>query len=567
MPGILQPCILNEQGNRCKKGEVDDGNCVFNQETGRCKKKKKKESTEILQPSRRLFNAFAKSSAARDPKTDRAMVRNVRDGLKGSLFVPAHPALYKKTTGRGQQWVDKILPKKQHEGLVKTSALYLGAKHKKRCTVLPTVTWISLYPKELFVEDLVYDSAANYYRDKELSTSWWAWAKKIFTKFPGFAYGFDETVDEATKEIVEGILADERGWRFDYKRTDKDPFATADVVLSLLPNATIVERYGEAFDGLSVTRMTGTPKRVAINASNWAAPPVAFKGSLDTYRAYLIMHEIGHAHGYFHMNPAKGNDACPIMYQQTKGASKNGPCPPSGFPYPSGKFSAVTWNDDTFEPAYVSFTGTRAIDVLKADVAEAATRFVVVPLTIESGIKGEGRHGNVLIFDKLTRVLERFDPNGMSDAGCDRSDPYRFHAAALRNGLYECTEDALDAAIEANLGPLFGHETYLPPHSVCPINLNIGKTTPGVDPGGFCFYWSVWYTDLRLTFPDQTPQETVAQAVKAIGKGTDFFEFIRSYALFLDTVERLRESVGLVFEEKQKMNDFLTAMIEEFTKR
>ena len=195
------------------------------------------------------------------------------------------------------------------------------------------------------------------------------------------------------------------------------------------------------------------------------------------------------------------------------------------------------------------------------------TRFVVVPLTISSGIKGDGRHANVLIFDKQTRVLERFDPNGESDAGCDRSDPYRFHATALRHGMDDCTEEALDAAIEANLGPLLGHETYLPPHSVCPINLNTGKTTPGVDPSGFCFYWSVWYVDLRMTFPDQTPHETLAQAVKAVGKGTDFFDFIRSYALFLDTVERLRASVGLAFEEEHKINDFLMTMVEEFTKR
>ena len=436
----------------------------------------------------------------------------------------------------------------QTYGLERLTMLYLSAKHK--CTVLPGLEWRALYPDELYRDVPSYeDQIQNFYDDKEPS---------LFPEnYPTFRYAFDATVTEEDQLAVETVLDDERAWRFEYQNAAEE---NADVVISFLSNEAIVERYSEAFDGLSVTEMNAVPKIIAFNRSNWEKPPKAFGGSREEYRQYLVMHEMGHAHGFGHVENTPG-DPCPVMYQQTKGTGET-ICWTNPFPYNRGKSTPACGEEQPFP-------GVRSpSNSFELKIPPNASRFLVIPLTLATGIKGRGRHANLLLFDQKTRILERFDPNGVNSAEewCSRVEDLRFHELALREGYRRCTDDSIERAIERRLRPVLKYEELLRPLSICPIDLNWGEQREGVDPNGFCLYWAVYYADLRLSFPDTPAPQVVENATKGI-RGGDFFDFIRTYALFLDTLERLRESMGLEFEDTERLEDFFKTLIDEFTSK
>jgi hypothetical protein len=58
-----------------------------------------------------------------------------------------------------------------------------------------------------------------------------------------------------------------------------------------------------------------------------------------------------------------------------------------------------------------------------------------------------------------------------------------------------------------------------------------------LDPRGFCYYWSLWYLDLRLTNPLIKRNYLITQSIKHIkSNNIGFKKFIRSYAIFINTI-------------------------------
>ncbi|MFC3995176.1 DUF3152 domain-containing protein [Nocardiopsis sediminis] len=130
---------------------------------------------------------------------------------------------------------------------------------------------------------------------------------------------------------VEQILGDDdRGWPADddvaLQRVDSGPVAFR--VTLAAPNTT---------DELCTPLRTGgflscsQDDRVVINQNRWVSGVEHFGGDLETYRTYVVNHEVGHALGHGHVNCTGRGDPAPVMQQQT--FALNG-CEPNGLPFP-----------------------------------------------------------------------------------------------------------------------------------------------------------------------------------------------------------------------------------------
>jgi len=151
------------------------------------------------------------------------------------------------------------------------------------------------------------------------------------------------------------------------------------------------------------------------------------------------------------------------------------------------------------------------------DFIKNNTRFLIIPLGIESA---QGAHANILIYDRIKKEVERFEPNG-SDF------PFGFNY----------NPELLDNLLEQKLLEYFDNIKYVTPKEFLP---KIGfqqleliehyKTRKIGDPGGFCSAWSIWYADMRLNYPNITREQLVINLIQSIKeKNQSFKNLIRGY--------------------------------------
>jgi len=154
------------------------------------------------------------------------------------------------------------------------------------------------------------------------------------------------------------------------------------------------------------------------------------------------------------------------------------------------------------------------------------------------GVTRSWAHSNCLIYDTKTKELERFEPHG---------------SVTFYNNK------ALDDAITNQLEPIVNFKKYYKPLDFCP-SVNFQKMPSlkkiGVDPSGFCAYWTIWYMDMRLLNPDKPRNELIEESILKIEqmikkkKDTDFGSFIRTYAIFLNVILKL--VIGIVNDPNNK---------------
>lgn len=150
-------------------------------------------------------------------------------------------------------------------------------------------------------------------------------------------------------------------------------------------------------------------------------------------------------------------------------------------------------------------------------IANNNKRFIIIPLGIELQ---EGSHANYLIYDKKLREIERFEPHGSSNP-----PGFNYHP------------DKLDTVLEKKIMDIDKNITYISPLSYLPkIGFQIfdviekNKKKIG-DPGGFCALWSIWYVDLRLTYPDMNRRKLVSDMIPYIrNQKMSFKNLIRNYS-------------------------------------
>lgn len=148
--------------------------------------------------------------------------------------------------------------------------------------------------------------------------------------------------------------------------------------------------------------------------------------------------------------------------------------------------------------------------VWEAGLKASATRFIVFSVLLVSDTIRES-HANALIYDKESRELERFEPNGA--------------------GYKSYNQAGLDAALVAFFGERIG--AYIEPAGFCPIGIqkleNNEKNAGAKDIGGNCAVWSLYFMELRLSNPSLSRKDVLAAAIRGIKQRGSFMMFINGY--------------------------------------
>jgi hypothetical protein len=161
-------------------------------------------------------------------------------------------------------------------------------------------------------------------------------------------------------------------------------------------------------------------------------------------------------------------------------------------------------------------------DVLKKCIS-SHKRFIVIPVGIE--LKN-GSHANYMIYDRDTHEIERFEPHGSTTPPGLNYNP-----------------DLLDDVLEKRFKLVDEKLIYIRPHAYLPkIGFQIIDATESSrkkigDPGGFCALWSLWYTDMRLTYPHINRQKLVKKLMSnMISDNISFRNMIRNYSKYIISI-------------------------------
>jgi hypothetical protein len=137
-------------------------------------------------------------------------------------------------------------------------------------------------------------------------------------------------------EAVDTTLADPRGWTAAKKwRFQRVAGGDVDAVILLATPETTnrICRAGGLDPGGYTSCRTGD--QVVINLARWLLAVPAFGGDLDTYRKYVVNHEMGHQLGHGHVLCGGSGRPAPVMQQQTLGLQG---CVPNAWPFVNGKY-------------------------------------------------------------------------------------------------------------------------------------------------------------------------------------------------------------------------------------
>jgi hypothetical protein len=147
--------------------------------------------------------------------------------------------------------------------------------------------------------------------------------------------GTGQDADEFAARVDE-VLADPRSWiASDELRVQRVADAgTADFTIYLATPVTSERMCAEG--GLTTERYTSCrlPGQVIINLARWMEAVPDYGASLDTYRTYVINHEVGHEFGENHEACPGPGEPAPVMQQQTYGLHG---CVANAWPYLDGR--------------------------------------------------------------------------------------------------------------------------------------------------------------------------------------------------------------------------------------
>ena len=148
--------------------------------------------------------------------------------------------------------------------------------------------------------------------------------------------------------------------------------------------------------------------------------------------------------------------------------------------------------------------------------------YFIIPIGIEIE---NGAHANILIYDRKSNTLERFEPNGS-----DEPPNYNYNFKLL------------DTVLNNYFKKYFKTMTYLTPKMFLPKigfqafeNIESSRNKKIGDPGGFCAAWCLFYVTNRLKYQSLPPGRLVKQLITHIKyNNLSFKNIIRNFSKYIN---------------------------------
>ncbi len=191
------------------------------------------------------------------------------------------------------------------------------------------------------------------------------------------------------------------------------------------------------------------------------------------------------------------------------------------------------------------YMSTNLENSLKKCLKNKSKKFVIIPLGIELKI---GSHANYLIYDIRSNEIERFEPYGAIG-------PYKF----------DYNSSLLDNILKYKFGKIIPNIKYISPSEYMQkiglqyFDIMESRKKKIGDPGGFCALWSIWYTDMRLTYYHINRKSLVKKLINSIKvKNISFKNLIRNYSV---NITKLRDDIFQKID--MTINDWINVEYEK----
>jgi ankyrin repeat protein len=176
----------------------------------------------------------------------------------------------------------------------------------------------------------------------------------------------------------------------------------------------------------------------------------------------------------------------------------------------------IVWS---FQKLFIPTILKQIIDDFKADQNK---KFLIIPIGIELS---NGAHANILLYNKDTNEMERFEPYGMNFPPGFNYNPSNLDIN-LKNLFINYFENYNE--IEFKFFSPLAYQTKIGLQLLDTIEYNKEKNIG--DPGGFCAAWSLWYIEMRISNINVKRDDLIHKLINYIRlKKITFRSVIRSF--------------------------------------
>lgn len=168
-----------------------------------------------------------------------------------------------------------------------------------------------------------------------------------------------------------------------------------------------------------------------------------------------------------------------------------------------------------------------------------------------------GMHANILMYSKDTNTIERFEPLGVGVFYGDSYDNDMLDAALLKY-FQNCVSDI------TYISP----KEYLPNIGIQMIEISENKNEYIGDPEGYCVPWSIWYCDMRVSYPNIKREKLMNFFIRQVEeKQLKYRSVIRNYAVHISDIRdyvlhKANIDINQYINEEYTINEIKTIVYE-----